>query len=163
MSDARPITLAKALSIRKRLAGRLAQARSLIIEYNSVLSGLYDVLGKSTVDVRVEYDRFRKIQDGLIVVKALIQRANQPIDEDLLQLRELRSLIRLLNELDTRHGTEPGLNGVEYQYMAVFRKPDVLAMVRDLEVQMDALQDRIDEFQNEARVEIPSWILTLAQ
>jgi len=31
------------------------------------------------VDVRTEYDRYLKLQDGLIVVKATIQRANLPI------------------------------------------------------------------------------------
>jgi len=31
------------------------------------------------VDVRAEYDRYRKLQERLIVVKATIQRANLPI------------------------------------------------------------------------------------
>ncbi|MGZ3392854.1 MAG: hypothetical protein ACXWPK_01775 [Isosphaeraceae bacterium] len=31
------------------------------------------------MDVRAEYDRCGKLQDGLIVVKATIQRANLPI------------------------------------------------------------------------------------
>ena len=79
MANLELLTLAKALSVKNRLAGRLAQARENIETYNSVLAGQRDDYGKATVDVRVEYDRYRKLQDGLIVVKATIQRANLPI------------------------------------------------------------------------------------
>ena len=73
------LTLAKALSVKNRLAGRLAQARENIETCNSILAGQRDNYGKATVDVRAEYDRCGKLQDGLIVVKATIQRANLPI------------------------------------------------------------------------------------
>ena len=50
------VTLAKALSVKNRLAGRLAQARTNIETYNSVLAGQRDDEGRSTVDVRAEYE-----------------------------------------------------------------------------------------------------------
>jgi len=87
MANVENLTLAKALSVKNRLAGRLAQALSNIETYNSVLARQRDDYGKATVDVRAEYDRYRKLQDGLIVVKAAIQRANLPIYEDILQPR----------------------------------------------------------------------------
>ncbi len=64
------LTLAKALSVKNRLSGRLAQARSNVETYNCMLAGQRDDYGEATVDVRAEYDRYRKLQDGLIVVKA---------------------------------------------------------------------------------------------
>src|SRR5208337_5267457 len=79
MANVELLTLAKALSVKNRLAGRLAQARENIETYNSVLAGQRDDYGKATVDVRAEYNRYRKLQDGLIVVKAAIQRAKLPI------------------------------------------------------------------------------------
>jgi len=85
MANRELLTLAKPLSVKNRLAGRLAQARSNIETYNSVLAGQRDDYGKATVDVRAEYDRYRKFQDGLIVVKAAIQRANLPIYLDLVR------------------------------------------------------------------------------
>src|SRR5262245_66119894 len=70
------VTLAKALSVKNRLAGRLAQARTNIETYNSVLVGQRDDEGQTTVDVRAEYERLLMLQEGLIAVKAAIQRAN---------------------------------------------------------------------------------------
>ncbi len=84
MANLELLTLAKALSVKDRLAGRLAQARENIETYNSVLVGQRDDYGKATADVRAEYDRYRKLQDGWIVVKATIQRAlanHQACDE----------------------------------------------------------------------------------
>jgi multidrug resistance efflux pump len=84
MANLELLTLAKALSVKDRLAGRLAQARENIETYNSVLAGQRDDYGKATADVRAEYDRYRKLQDGWIVVKATIQRAlasHQACDE----------------------------------------------------------------------------------
>jgi hypothetical protein len=79
MANLELLTLAKALSVKNRLAGRLAQARENIETYNSVLAGQRDDHGKAAVDVGAEYDRYRKLQDSLIVVRATIQRANLPI------------------------------------------------------------------------------------
>ena len=163
MANVENLTLAKALSIKNRLAGRLAQARSNIETYNSVLAGQRDDYGKATVDVRAEYARYRKLQDGLIVVKAVIQRANLPIYEDILQLGELKSVIQMLNGLDTKNGTEPGYNGVEFRYSAVMLKPEALGIIRELEAQIDAIQDKINEFNASNRIEIPAWILDLAR
>jgi hypothetical protein len=156
------LTLAKALAVKNRLAGRLAQARSNVETYNCVLAGQRDSEGKSSVDVRAEYARYRKLQDGLIVVKAAIQRANQPIYEDVLQLGELKSVIQLLGGLNTKHGTEPAYNGLEYKYVAEIKKPEALESVRKLEAEIDQIQDKINQFNASTRVEIPAWILELA-
>ena len=55
------VTLAKALSIKKRLAGRLAQAKTTIETYNSVLLSQRGKDGLAAVDVRAEYERFLRI------------------------------------------------------------------------------------------------------
>jgi len=49
MANLELLTLAKALSVKNRLAGRLAQARENIETYNSVLAGQRDDYGKATV------------------------------------------------------------------------------------------------------------------
>src|SRR5208337_3702462 len=103
----------------------------------------------------------RKLQDGLIVVKAVIQRANLPIYEDILQIGELKSVIQMLSGLNTKNGTEPGYHGVEFRYSAVMLKPEALGIIRELEAQIDVIQDRINEFNATTRIEIPTWILNL--
>jgi hypothetical protein len=161
--SAESVTLAKALSVKNRLAGRLAQARSNIETYNSVLAGQRDDEGRATVDVRAEYERLLMLQEGLVTVKAAIQRANAAIYEDVLRLGERKALIQMLNGLNTKHGSEPGFNGVEYRYTATVTKPEVLEMVRRLEAEIDKLQDKLNQYNASTRIELPQAVLDLAR
>ena len=155
------VSLAKALSVKNRLAGRLSQARSAIETYNSVLAGQTD--DRATVDVRAEYERLLTLQEGLVAVKAAIQRANAPVYEDVLRLGEKKALVQMLSGLNTKHGSEPGFNGVEYRYTATITKPEVLEMVRRLEAEIDRLQDKLNQYNATTRVEVPEAVLDLAR
>src|SRR3954452_25512705 len=157
------VTLAKALSVKNRLAGRLSQARTNIETYNSVLTGQRDEEGRATVDVRAEYERLLLLQEGLVAVKAAIQQANVAVYEDVLRLGEKKALIQMLAGLNTKHGSEPGYNGVEYRYSATILKPEVLEMVRRLEGEIDKLQDRLNQYNATTTVEIPTAVLDLAR
>src|SRR3954454_24668257 len=157
------VTLAKVLSVKNRLAGRLSQARTNIETYNSVLAGQRDDEGRTTVDVRAEYERLLMLQEGLVAVKAAIQRANGGVYEDVLRLGEKKPLIQMLAELNTKHGSEPGYNGVEYRYSATILKPEVLVMVRRLEGEIDKLQDKLNQYNATTTVEIPAAVLDLAR
>jgi hypothetical protein len=157
------LTLAKALSVKNRLAGRLAQTRSNIETYNSVLAGQRDEEGRATVDVRAEYERLLMLQEGLVAVKAAIHRANSAVYEDVLRLGEKKALLQMLGGLSTKHGTEPGYNGVEYRYSATILKPEVLEMVRRLEAEIDKLQDRLNQYNATTTVEIAGAVLDLAR
>ncbi len=154
------LTLAKALSVKNRLAGRLAQARNNVETYNSVLEGQRQPGG---VDVRAELERFGKLQDALITVKAAIQRANVPVYEDILRLGEIKSRLQMLNGLDTKHGSEPSFNGLEFRYDATIQKPEVLHMIRALEAEIDTTQDRINQHNAATRIELPSEVLDLSR
>lgn len=157
------VTLAKALSVKNRLAGRLSQARSNIEAYNSVTAGQRDDDAGATVDVRAEYERLLGLQEGLIAVKAAIHRANAPVYEDVLRLAEKKALVQMLGGLNTKHGTEPGYAGVEFRYSATIRKPEVLEMVRRLEAEIDKIQDKLNHFNATATVEVPEAFLDLAR
>ena len=163
MAEIESLTLAKALSVKNRLAGRLAQARGNIETYNSVLAGQREGNGAGVVDVRAEFDRMQKLQDALVAVKAAIQRANIEIYAEILRLGEIKSLIQMLNGLNTRHGAEPGYNGVEYHYVAELGKPEVLELIRQREAEIDAIQDRINQYNAATRIELRSEVLDLAR
>jgi len=157
------VTLAKALSIKNRLAGRLAQSKANVETYNSVLVGQKEEGGTSVVDVRAEYERFQMLQEGLVVVKATIQRANVPIYEDVLRLAEKKALLQMLGTLNTKQGTEPGYGGIEYRYAATFQKPEVLEIVRRVEAEIDQIQDKLTQFNASTTVEIARAVLDLAR
>ena len=69
----------------------------------------------------------------------------------------------MLSGLNTKNGTEPGYNGVEFRFSAVILKPESLKIVLELETEIDAIQDKINEFNASTRIEIPTWILDLAR
>lgn len=161
MAGTESLTLAKALSVKNRLAGRLAQARGNIQAYNSMLAGQRADAG--AVDVRAEFERMLKLQDALVAVKAAIQRANIEIYAEILRLGEIKSLIQMLNGLETRHGVEPAYQGLEYHYVAEFRKPEVLELIRQREGEIDAIQDRINQYNAATRIELRSEVLDLAR
>lgn len=160
---AESITLAKALSIKNRLAGRLALTRTTMETYNSVMAGQLPSEAVGSVDVRAEFARLLKTQDALVAIKAAIQRANATIYEAVLQLGEKKSLIQLLSGLNTKQGTEPAFGGIEYRYVATITKPEVLEMVRKLEAEIDTLQDSLNQHNAVTKIEISSEILDLAR
>ena len=157
------VTLAKALSIKNRLAGRLAQAKLNVETYNSVLATQKGRDGQAAVDVRAEFERYRMIQEGLVVVKAAVQRANSPIYEDVLRLGEKKAVLQMLAGLNTKHGSEPGYNGAEYRFEATILKPEALEMVRRIEAEIDKIQDKLNHFNATTTVEIASTVLDLAR
>lgn len=160
MANLETITLAKALSVKNRLAGRLSQARSNVETYNCVQAGQRD---EETVDVRAELGRYRRLQEALIALKAAVQRANAPVYEDILRLGEIKSTVKMLNELNTKQGKEANFGGIEFVYDSVIRKAEVLEMVRALEGEIDTIQDRLTQFNAATRIELPGDVLDLAR
>ena len=156
------VTLAKALAVKNRLAGRLAQAKQNVETYNSVL---VDQKGEaaSAVDVRAEYGRYLRLQEAMVVVKAVIQRANDPIYEEILRIAERKALLQFLNGLNTKQGTEPGYGGVEYRYAATIQKPEILELVRRIESEIDAIQDSLTQYNASTTVEVARAVLDLAR
>jgi hypothetical protein len=157
------LSLSKALAIKNRLAGRLAQAKSNIETYNSVLAGQVDATGRANVDVRGEYERFLTLQKALVTVKGTIQRANVSVIEPILELAELKARLQMLGHLNTKHGSEPGYGGIEFRYVATLTKPEVQAMTKTLESEIDRIQDRLNAYNATTTVELPTSVLDLAR
>ena len=154
------ITLAKALAVKNRLAGRLVQAQGTIEASNSVLVGQRP----TTVDVRAELARFEAIQAGIVAVKAAIQRANLPIFDRVVELAEVKTRTKLIAGLSTKHGAEPNAyGGGEYVYDAAIQQPEALDLVRRLEARADAIQDELNQFNAATTVEVATGVLDLAR
>jgi hypothetical protein len=160
MAGTEQVTLAKALAVKNRLVGRMSQARANVMAFNCMQAGLRDA---QTVDVRAEYERYKRLQQGLIVVKAAIQRANAPVYEDIMRLAEIKTQVDMLNGLETKQGKEAQYGGVELQYDSVIRKPEVLELVRGLEGEIDTLQDKLAQYNATTRIELPKEVLDLAR
>lgn len=153
------ITLAKALKVKNRLAGRLAKVQTDIQTYNSVLEGQAD-----QVNVTALVQTRHELVEALITVKTAINDANREIQRAIYDLAEKKASVQFFNGVCTRHGAQPSSypGQPDYIYVATLKKADVDAQVQRLEKEIDMLQDQIDSFNHRTTVEADGRILELA-
>jgi hypothetical protein len=150
MADTLTITLAKALKLKNRLAGRVTKLTQDVQNYNSVQDGT------ETVDVRARFAERAAVVGQLTDLKAAISRANLPIQKAIFELAERKAEVALLAGLNTKHGVykEGYPTGGDVTYVARLRKADVDELVAKLEAEIDRLQDRLDGFNHTTVVEV---------
>jgi hypothetical protein len=141
MAEQVEITLARALKLKNRLAGRLAKLDSDFENYNSLPAGT------DRPDLKVLYAERNALVGRLIELKIALNAVNQPMQRTIFELGEAKSLVALLTRTSTKHGKViEGYHGNEVEYTAQFRKGDVDREVRRLEVVIDRLQEQLDAF-----------------
>jgi hypothetical protein len=153
------ITLAKALKVKNRLAGRLAKAQADIQAFNSVPQGQAD-----QVNVPALVKTREELVGALVSLKAAINEANREAQRDIYDLAEKKATAQFLAGVNTRHGPQPAVypNTTEVSYVAALKKADVDALVAGLENDIDQLQDRLDQFNHAHKIEVDGRILDLA-
>lgn len=153
------ITLAKALKVKNRLAGRLAKVQVDIQAYNSVPLAQAD-----QVNVPALMKNREELVEALVGLKTAIHDANREIQRDINGLAEKKATAQFLAGVNTRHGPQPAVypNTTEVSYVAAFKKVDVDAQVARLETEIDQLQDRLDQFNHAHKIEVDSRSLELA-
>ncbi len=148
------ITLARALKLKNRLAGRLAKLDSDFEKYNSVPAGT------DRPDLKALYADRNKLVARLIELKIALNAANQSMQRTIFELGEAKSLVALLTKTSTNHGkVVEGYHGTEIDYIAQFRKADVDREVRRLEVTIDRLQEQLDAFNHQTLIGIDAELL----
>jgi hypothetical protein len=153
------ITLAKALKVKNRLAGRLAKVQADIQAFNSVPQGQAD-----QVNVPALVKTREELVGALVSLKAAINEANREAQRDIYDLAEKKATAQFLAGVNTRHGPQPAVypNTTEVSYVAALKKADVDALVAGLENDIDQLQDRLDQFNHAHKIEVDGRILELA-
>jgi hypothetical protein len=155
MAERVEITLARALKLKNRLAGRLAKLSNDFETYNSVPAG------SDQPDLKALYAERARLVVQLIELKVVINAANQPVQQTIFALAELKSLVALLGKMKTKHGKlVEGYSGTEVEYVAQFRKADVDREVRRLEAQIDRFQEQLDGFNHKTTVSIDASLLS---
>ncbi len=153
------ITLAKALKVKNRLTGRLAKVQSDIEAYNSVPAGQAD-----QVNVPALMKTREELVGALVSLKTAINEANREAQRDIYDLAEKKATAQFLAGLCTRHGPQPPVYPAttEVNYIAALKKADVDALVVRQEKEIDQLQDRLDQFNHDRKIEVDGRTLELA-
>ncbi|MEI9893932.1 MAG: hypothetical protein WDN28_08505 [Chthoniobacter sp.] len=132
------------------------------------MTELKDRLGKQNsraATVPFDYDSqevlaaLRAKVEHLITVKSAIAVANVAQYPRIFRLAELKGLVAQLKSLDVRHGIfkEAGnyaQPAYEVEYVAQLKKSVVDGLVAELETEISALQDELDEFNQTQSVEL---------
>ena len=139
------MNLAKALKVKNKLAGEVAQLKELLAKQNS--RSTRQPFDYNNTEVLAN---LRGKLDELVRVKAAIAAANAEIYEKIFRMAELKGLIAALNALDTRQGII--VEGAEYgrpvetEYVAQIRKSQADTLVAELQAEIQSIQDALDEF-----------------
>jgi hypothetical protein len=153
------ITLAKALKVKNRVTGRLAKVHADFQAYNSVPAGQAD-----QVNVPALLKAREELVGALVGLKAAINEANREAQRDIYDVAEKKAAARSLAGVNTRHGPQPPVypSTVEVIYVAALKKADVDGLVAGVEKEIDQLQDRLDQFNHDRRIEVDGRTLELA-
>ncbi|MEW4571492.1 hypothetical protein AB1L88_26760 [Tautonia sp. JC769] len=135
------INLSRALKLKNRVVHRLSQLDTLIITYNSTQED------NQEYDTRELYKARTHLAGFLVELKTAINAANQPVQKVIFELAECKSLIAMLNKVDTKHGPHlEGFSSVRINYVAQLRKAELDREVKRVEREIDRLQDELDRF-----------------
>lgn len=146
------VRLRKALQIKNRLAGEVAQLSKLIQLNNSHREGT------SRFDVKELVAKRNATVEKLVAVKTALATANVGIYGKLATIAELKNEISFLRGLNTNEGEEDlgyGERAKTVKIVAVITANDVEANVNDLTLQIEKLQDEVDYFNSTTEITIP--------
>lgn len=146
--------LAKALKVKNRLAGEIANAQRLIVESNVV-----EGANQPAHDVEELHMTLIAKQGQLAELKAKINRANGPIWESIVTLAELKGRAAWYRSIPTKSGTfVEGASrfsgpGITVNYRAQMSASDVEDNIAYLNEKIEKLQDEIDTFNATTEIE----------
>jgi hypothetical protein len=152
------ITLAKALKIKNRLAGRLAKVQADIQRFNSILEGQ-----DRPVNIAVLMELQAELVQTLVGLKTAINEANQAVQRDIYALAEKKATAQFLASIDTKHGPQPPAypTTTVVSYAASLKKADVDSRLTRLEIEIDELQDKLDQFNVTQMIAVPERVIEL--
>lgn len=153
------ITLAKALKIKNRLAGRISSLEADIRTYNSVIEGKED-----QVNVENLFKTYLHHKEMLIALKSAIYEANIGIQRSIFEQAEKKGLIGFLQSVSTLHGCSEHVHSFAnstFNYVATLRKNDIDLTVKKLEKEVDELQDKIDNYNHTQKIKIDTKFIEL--
>nr|WP_297786932.1 hypothetical protein [uncultured Allomuricauda sp.] len=138
------MTIVEALKEKNRLVGRVLELQNRISTYNCVIEG--NPRAYNPKEVMAELN---KTIEELIDIKTRITRANQPVQEKIYRLSELKTKIRFLKTIPTTEGKAPsGKNYYSqseiYVWESAIKTKDRDENVVDLGNEISKIQQELD-------------------
>lgn len=135
--------LSKALKEKNKLIKEIDVYFKRAASNNSVIEG-----GKSDYSSKDQIEKGLEKIEELVALKAKIQAANQPVQDKIFRLSELKSLILRLRHIPTTDGPQaPSYRSeVAVSYNAEIKKIDIDQMIEKYEKEIETIQEELDAF-----------------
>jgi hypothetical protein len=146
------VRIRKALQVKNRLAGEVAQLGKLIQANNSHRDG------QAKFDVGVLLVKRRDTVQKLVAVKTALALANVSIYEKLARMAELKNEVALYRNLNTTEGEEDlgyGERAKTVEIVASVTAANVETVVNALNLEIEKIQDEVDYFNSTTEITIP--------
>ena len=145
------MSLAKALTYRKRVAARIERVSQDIQSFNSM-----NVSQEREVDVKVLMSERHTLMCHMVDLKLAIARASDPVREHILMLSELKAKSSFLQSIGTQNGKFPPTfrEDPEREYIAIYRKVDIDSKVDETEKEIDERQEALEKHNHMTEVAI---------
>ncbi len=143
------MNIKQALKKKNRLAGKLKEALRIMSESNSVLAG-----SSPAYNSQQKYAEAKGIMNELVSLKAKIHAANAPVADLIFKAGELKSMINALRAMSCSHGPVISYRSTEpVEFVAKMGEVVRDRLVTELEAELDAINDRLDEFNAVTKIE----------
>lgn len=135
-------TIAQALKQKNKLKSEIAQLQKRLTTHNSVMKGNPRPFDLTETDAEL----VMRVNE-LIALKHALTVANQPMQEKIYRLAELKSLMAFYQKLPTKAGKmSEGYMNTAHEYEAFFNEADTQAKIKTLETQAEQIQDELEAF-----------------
>ena len=130
----------QALKQKNKLVTDLKAQYEILKKYNSIEEG-----NPRRYSMKETLDKIEQLAGELVVLKARIHQANQPVYSQIFQLAELKGLVKELKKVPTDEGKQ----AERYASVASVKEVeltivDIQNKVDDLTIKIEALQDELD-------------------
>ncbi len=149
------MTIAQALKHKNRVVARISSLSKDAQDHNSIL-----VESEAEINVGNVVAARKSLQDHLIALKTKISSECSQVRRDIFEMGELKSEIAFYRRMSTKHGNVAGAayfgggSQDSQTFKAAIRKEEVDRVVLALERKIDGIQDKLDAFNAEHKIEI---------
>ncbi len=135
----------QALKEKNKLVKKILELQNRVTTYNCVIEG-----NPRAYDPAHEMEELNRTIEELITLKTKITKANQPVQEKIYRLSELKTKIHFLRGIPTTEGKAPSGKGYYSQAETYVWESSIKAKERDayilgLEKEIDNIQKELDE------------------
>jgi hypothetical protein len=148
------IYISRALKYKNRIVERMHKLENDIRNGNAIIEGAV-----RDIDVRATLNERMKIEAHLVALKGLIDKANEPIKEMIVKMQELKGRIAFLTSIPSTHGIQDSRKTMfgeqgSVTYQAEIRKFELDNMVSEAQEEIDAIQEKVDQFNGANTIEL---------